>query len=79
MRFEISHPADDNEKKEYLLYIYMTIAAALGAEQCRDPAADDFPDFSRTSGAARRNRPTRANILRYIYTRHSRTRDIQIL
>lgn len=30
----------------------MTIAGALGAEQCRDPAADDFPDFSRTSGDA---------------------------
>lgn len=24
----------------------MTIVAALGAEQCRDPAADDFPNFS---------------------------------
>jgi hypothetical protein len=30
----------------------MTIAATLGAEQCRDPAADDFPDFSRASGGA---------------------------
>jgi len=52
MRFEILHPADDNEKKRNIFYIYMTIAAALGAEQCRDPAADDFPDFSRTSGDA---------------------------
>lgn len=24
----------------------MTIVAAHGAEQCRDPAADDFPNFS---------------------------------
>lgn len=36
----------------------MTIVAALGAEQCRDPAADDdFPNFS--LNFRRRARPTR--------------------